>query len=103
LRSLLLLFLPMLSKRVDWRCGMKLGPVERVGAVKQVELARKAADVPPAFGVAEAGRMLDDSYGAHASEQDRGMEEDAPEDEECEPRQESSLEDGEGNEVNIFA
>lgn len=59
-----------------------MGPVERVGAVRQVESARKAADVSPAFGVAGAGRLQDDSYGDDASGQDRGMEEDAPQEEE---------------------
>lgn len=56
---------------------MDLGGVERVGAVRQQELARKAADVSPAFAVVGARRMQDDSYGADTNKQDRGMEQDA--------------------------
>ena len=63
-------------------CGMDIGAVERVGPLEQVGVRRWPGDVAPALGVDGTARMEDDSYSEGSSGQDRGMEEEDPEENE---------------------
>ena len=61
---------------------MDIGAVERIRPVEQVGVSRRPGDVAPALGVDGAARMEDDSYGEDKNGQDRGMEEEDPEENE---------------------
>ena len=64
-----------MGKGVERRRGMDLRPVEGVRAIGPVGVKRSASDVAPAFAVDGSGRLEEDFYGASASRQDRGLEE----------------------------
>lgn len=67
----------MFPKKADWRCGMDLGPVGRIGALGATGVRRIESDVIPAVGVEGAGRMEEDSYDRRG--EDRGLDQDADE------------------------
>jgi hypothetical protein len=83
---------------------MQLGPVEAIRAVASTGVNRTASDVTPAFAVESSERMQDDSYGADAKRQDRGMEEDTVESgEDAEQAEEAGVDTDELQQVNLFA
>jgi hypothetical protein len=90
--------------RRTWWCGMELGKVEAIQALRPAAAGRSASDVMPAFAVEGVGRMQDDSYGGDANAQDRGMEEETAELVPDADRTEGSAEGkDQRQQVNLFA
>lgn len=82
---------------------MDFGPVGRVGAVRQAELIRHPADVPPPAGIEGTERTADETFREGAKRQDQSDEQEGLVGEEGENDAVEPTEPGEEKQVNLFA